>query len=503
MSKKYIALIPMLFLLAACSPEAEENNEIPTEETSSAEVETKESVQISEWQVAYSDETWNGSTITIEDGGLLLERKLPDNSLTVSATYNLEEDEAGFLKAENVSKYKFFVPYGENGELLSEQAALFQNESFESEEREDGILFSTENVDSLEESAYLAPDALHIYEREDDRIEIVAIDDAPAILLGVSPEEELEADYSLSVSYEALHQALSEISTPGIANARGHLDEILALTPDSQVAAYHSDLLNRAEQYIQAFNNADGPNMQAEIEGLNTVAYSNLYGVYDTYFSFQENLAPYMEAVNSVDDQLELASGYLDNGQIEDAERVLVNLSGITEIVQSYYPAKAENLASVQTRLLEAQEVQEPQGAEAQGQATFEDFLGYWGNVESPYAPISPGQEMLYISHNYYSSFVMNSDVGLSGQIQGSSIDGNTLYLDVFSKGFEPDMMYPEGMPDIHQTVALTLHEEAGDQFIVVDVDGFMILYYPVDSNEAINYLGGTGIEENLNKIYQ
>lgn len=494
MSKKYLILIPTVLLLAACSPEEGENNEEAGGEAIVEEVESAEEVpEFNEWQVAHSDETWNGATITIKEGTLLLERKLPESSLTVVTTYNLT-DEADHYTTQNVSKIEILVPHDENGEVLQEEAAPFQNKYFESEEIEEGTLFVAENPDVFEEYAYLAPRALDIYDKENNQIEVVAFGENPAIVLGVSPDENFEENQNISALYDSLNQSLLEISTQEIENARSYLDEILTLTPDSQVATHHENLINHAAQYLQAFNNADGEGMESEIAELERSSYANLYGVYDTYIGFHETISPYMEQVSAVDSQLAQASTYFDNEQYTEAEALISQVGNISDILTTYFPSKAENLAALQTRLQETQ---------TQNQVAFEDFLGYWGDVEAPYASISPGQEMLYISHNYYASFVMNSDIGFFGQIQGSSIDGNTLYLDVFSKGIEPDMMYPEGIPDVYQTVALTMHQEGDSNFIVIDADGHMFLYYPVDSGEAIEYLGGTGLEESLSMMYQ
>lgn len=488
MLHKVKLLTPLLILLAACSPSAEE--EI-VEDTSAEEIQTpvvEEEEVLQEWQVASSEDFWNGSLITIDEETIVLEKALPESQVQVKATYSFEE-ETDYLSTSEIVKYEVLVPHDEDGELITDEVYPFQNEDFESEEVDEGTLFTSEKTDRFEEYNYLAPAGLHIYEHEEEEmLEVVVLDDqAPIIFIGVPADETLEDTSNISELYQTLNESLRELSSAGTDHAQAQLDEILSITPNSPIAENYRGLIEQAKNYLAAVWNTDGESMQTQIDAMNETNYSNLYGVYDAYASYHENLSPHMDQIASVDTQLADVTNLINSEQYDSAQAELDQISGLYDILNAYYPNKAQEYTTLQAQLEEIR---------SQNQVNVSDFYGYWANVSEPYGEIGPGSEVLYISDTHFSSLVMHSDNIASGRVEAAWMEGNQLFIQVFFEGTELD-----GMPDRTSTIDFFLTREADTDRIIADPAGYNIEFLPINGQSVTDIIG-RDLAEELREMY-
>ena len=308
-------LIPLLILLTACSPNTDK------EVVEDISVNTTEENVSQDWHVVSSDDFWNGNLITIHEESLVLEQTLPDSMMRTMVTYNFDK-EAEFLSTSEILKYEFFVSHDYVEELFEDDSNPFQYEDFKIEEGNEGNLFTLEKTDYLEEHNDLVPTALHIYEHEaEDFLEVVVIaDQAPKIFLATPADATLEYTSNISELYQSLNDSLREMTMQGAQKAQVQLDEILSVIPNSLIAIHYRELITEVKQYLTAFMNMDGDMMQSQIEAINEISYSNLYGVYTVFANHHDKLSPHMDEISKVDGYLKNAADFINNHQYESAE---------------------------------------------------------------------------------------------------------------------------------------------------------------------------------------
>lgn len=475
-------LIPLLILLTACSPNTDK------EVVEDISVNTTEENVSQEWHVVSSDDFWNGNLITIHEESLVLEQTLPDSMMRTMVTYNFDK-EAEFLSTSEILKYEFFVSHDYVEELFEDDSNPFQYEDFKIEEGNEGNLFTLEKTDYLEEHNDLVPTALHIYEHEaEDFLEVVVIaDQAPKIFLGTPADATLEYTSNISELYQSLNDSLREMTMQGAQKAQVQLDEILSVIPNSLIAIHYRELITEVKQYLTAFMNMDGDMMQSQIEAINEINYSNLYGVYTVFANHHDKLSPHMDEISKVDGYLKNAADFINNHQYESAELELEKMSGLYDILNTYYSSKSNSYTDMQDRLEEVR---------IQNQIKVSDFHGYWADVSAPYNGIEPGQVVLYISDQHYAFLVMNSDHFALGRVEAARVVESQLILEVF---FEGDDFYE--IESHTNTVSLSLEKGNTNNRIIDDSNGENMTFHPINGKE-VTITTGWDLTEILYEMY-